>query len=249
MAGTALSPGAFTEGAVQVGRHRVRYREGGRGEPLAIVHGDAGPAEYAAGTALGLLARDRHVIAFELPASGQSGWGTRTPGGPVLAATLAGAMAALGVGAYPVLGTSAGATVALWWAARFPDRVTSVVLESPLVFRTVSPRPAGLDPAAPQDWDRTAGITGPDRDAAVGAHLETLKAPVLVLIGSRDGIISADEGRHYVQAIPDCYFIVVYDAAHDLQGDRPEAFAQVVTDFLTHGPNFTVNHHSTVISP
>ena len=41
----------------------------------------------------------------------------------------------------------------------------------------------------------------------------------------------------------------VYDAAHDIQSDRPEAFADVVGDFLDRGMKFLINDQDGLINP
>jgi hypothetical protein len=41
----------------------------------------------------------------------------------------------------------------------------------------------------------------------------------------------------------------VHDAAHDIQGDRAEAFADVVGDFLRRGMAFLVPDQDTLINP
>src|SRR5216683_7908136 len=39
-------------------------------------------------------------------------------------------------------------------------------------------------------------------------------------------------GRYYKALIPSCHLVLVYEAAHALSEDRPEAFTEVVSDFL-----------------
>ena len=49
--------------------------------------------------------------------------------------------------------------------------------------------------------------------------------------------------------IPNCDFVMVYDANHDIQADRPEAYAELVTDFLTRGsPAFLFSARSGVLN-
>jgi pimeloyl-ACP methyl ester carboxylesterase len=262
----------FTEHRVGADGFKIRYWESGQGAPLAVVHGAGGP-QINGGLPLELLARDRRVIAFELPGFGDSEPNRRTEDGRQMAATLAAAMDALGIETYSITGTSMGGIVCLWWAVDFPQHVTSVVLEAPSAFRCCYERPdnlmtdrdafirafhgrpdrkpwlAGFQPSVPPNWDLVGRIMGPDRDDVLEERLPEIQVPVLVLHGTKDGVISPSEDRHYKELIPDCYVMLVYGAAHDLKGDRPEAYAQVVGDFLSYGPNFLVNHRSTVINP
>jgi pimeloyl-ACP methyl ester carboxylesterase len=265
----------FVERMIEADGFKIRYWESGSDAavpPLVVIHGAGGPQGNAGG-ALELLAKHHRVIAFELPGFGRSEPNTRTANGREMAATLASAMDALEIDRYAVSGTSMGGIVALWWAADFPKNVVSVVLEVPSAFRCCYTRPSNLmadrevfirafhgrperkpwladfKPAVPPNWDLVTRIMGADRDEALTAKLPTIEAPVLALMGTKDGIISADEGRHYKELIQNCYLMMVYGAAHDLKGDRPEAFAEVVGDFLAHGPKFLVRHQSTMINP
>lgn len=94
--------------------------------------------------------------------------------------------------------------------------------------------------------DRTIG---PQHDEKLADALVEMMVPTLVLFGSRDGLFGTDNGRTYARLIPQCSFQIVYDAAHDLSGDRPEAFTDVVIDFLRRGMGFNVTHRPTLLNP
>jgi hypothetical protein len=49
--------------------------------------------------------------------------------------------------------------------------------------------------------------------------------------------------------MPNCALIYVHDAAHDIQGDRAEAFTDLVEDFLDRGWHFFLPEDSTLINP
>jgi len=65
--------------------------------------------------------------------------------------------------------------------------------------------------------------------------------------GTRDGIFPPEQGATYQQLMPNAFLSYVFDAAHDIQGDRPEAFAAVVSDFLDRHGEFLVYDGSTLI--
>jgi len=71
----------------------------------------------------------------------------------------------------------------------------------------------------------------------------------LVLFGDEDGVIPAANGRTFRRLMPNCVYMLVPDAAHDIQGDRAEAFADVVGDFLDRGLQFLLPDASTLIHP
>jgi hypothetical protein len=43
--------------------------------------------------------------------------------------------------------------------------------------------------------------------------------------------------------------VIVYDAAHAIYDDRPEAFAAIVADFLEHRAEFVVRRESGLLYP
>ncbi len=113
---------------IEVGGHRLRYlKRGEGGEPMLLIHGFGGDLNnwlfnHEA------LAADREVYALDLPGHGESskdvGEGTLES----LADTVAGFMAALGVGSAHLVGHSMGGAVALMVARRHPERVRSLSL-------------------------------------------------------------------------------------------------------------------------
>ena len=125
-------------------------------------------------------------------------------------AAAAGAVAdSLGLGPCDVLAAAAHTEAALWRAADAPARVRSIVLESP-------PHP------------------GPELCAA----LPGIRAPALVLLGTRADAGPPAAGVTCHQLLPGAFLTFVYDAGHDVRGDRPGAFAAVVSDFLTRQGRF-----------
>jgi pimeloyl-ACP methyl ester carboxylesterase len=56
-------------------------------------------------------------------------------------------------------------------------------------------------------------------------------------------------GRHYKELMPNCHLVLVYDAGHAIGAERPEAFAEVVTDFLERRDAFVISRTETVIHP
>lgn len=127
----------------------------GAGEDVLLLHGAMTTHhDWLAGPA-GALSENARVTAVDRPGHGQS----RRPrfvGTPRdQAAQIAAGLDRLGVGPAVVVGHSFGALVALALAERFPDRVTRLVLISPLVF----PEPRLLEHAlvAP----RSMPVVGP----------------------------------------------------------------------------------------
>lgn len=79
--------------------------------------------------------------------------------------------------------------------------------------------------------------------------MPTLNLPTLVLFGTLDRSIPPEMGRIYREMMPNCHLVLVYDAGHAIDMDRPEAFASVVEDFLQRHEGFIVTAQSSLIYP
>lgn len=259
---------AFQEHFVAVEGFRIRYMEAGEGAPLVHLHGAGGMRLNAAHD---LLARQFRVIAFEMPGFGAED-NQRSRDMAELAATMAKAAQALGLQRFNLMGTSFGGKVALLLALQFPDLLRAVVLEAPAAIRPegtqapsgapeaiaqrlyahperMPPLPA-TDPAvAMRIAILTRRLRGPDRDAALETRLPELKMPVLAVFGTRDAVIPPAMGRLYKELIPDAHLVFVYDAGHAIAAERPEAFVEVVGDFLEREDAFVISRAKTVILP
>jgi pimeloyl-ACP methyl ester carboxylesterase len=259
----------FREGHVEADGFRIRYMAAGDGPPLLHLHG-AGGLRLTPGH--DLLARQFRVVAFEMPGFGNSAENTRTRDMPELAATMAKAAGALGLESFNLMGTSFGGKTALWLAVQEPRRVAALVLEAPAAIRPSGTRaPSGspeemarrlfahpervppLPPPDPAVQAKTAALVarlrGPDRDPDLEAPLRDLAVPTLVLFGTLDQVIPPEMGHFYKELMPNCNLVFVYDAGHAISTDRPEAFTEVVADFLERREAFVISRTPTVIHP
>ena len=143
--------------------------------------------------------------------------------GPEAAAAIGRTLTSLGVEAFDLLATADAGASALWLALGQPERVRGLVLESP----------TALDGGAAELAHRLAEVT----------------TPTLVVFGTGDRLDVQQTGRVYAEQLPEGHLVFVYDAARDIGRDRPEAFAEVVIDFLERHEAFIINRASTVIHP
>jgi pimeloyl-ACP methyl ester carboxylesterase len=73
--------------------------------------------------------------------------------------------------------------------------------------------------------------------------------PTLVLFGTLDRMIPPEMGHFYKELMPNAHLVFVYDAGHAIATDRPEAFTEVVGDFLERREAFVISRTATVIHP
>ena len=84
--------------------------------------------------------------------------------------------------------------------------------------------------------------------AATHADLPAVSAATLVLCGTLDGGVSAP-ARHCATLVGNGHLSFVYDAGPAIAADRPEAFADVVADFLERHEAYVISRATTVIHP
>ena len=133
------------------------------------------------------------------------------------------ALARLGVASFSLVGISPGATLALAQAVYAPGQIDRLILLSPLL-------------AIMQYTE-------------LGAKLRRVKAPTLVLVGTRDRSGSREAGRFCREHIPTCHLLLVYEAGHAIAADRREACLSPTREFLEQGEGFIVSHESQLIRP
>jgi pimeloyl-ACP methyl ester carboxylesterase len=259
----------FREDFVEADGFRIRFWETGQGPVLVHLHGAGGPRLTRAHD---LLRGHFRVIAFEMPGFGQSAENTRTRSMPELAETMVKAADALGLDRFNLMGTSFGGRTALYLAVQHPERVSALVLESPAAIRLEGARPppgppeemarrlyghpermpplATPDPAVVAKQEALVNrLRGPGRDPELEGRMRDLEIPTLVVFGTLDRIVPPEMGRHYKELMPNCHLVFVYDAGHAIGAERPEAFVDLVSDFLERREAFVINRTETVIHP
>ena len=267
----AMGTPTWQEGHVQADGFRIRYVHAGDGPPLVHLHGGGG---LTLTPAHDLLARERRVIAFEMPGFGDSPENTRHRSMTDMARTMLGAVSGLDIDGFDLMGTSFGGKTALCAALTAPERVRALVLESPAAIRPEGherrPQPATpqelvamlhahperVPPRPPSSIEQRAKVApmvrrlmAPARDAELEAAMPGLQVPVLVVFGTADRLIPPEIGRVYTQLLPSCQLLYVYDAGHAVAADRPEAFAEAVGDFLDRHEGYVVSQRSSVLFP
>jgi pimeloyl-ACP methyl ester carboxylesterase len=257
----------FAQRSVRADGFEISYFEAGEGTPLVWLHGASGLRLTYAHQ---LLAGAHRVIAFELPGFGQSPANERSQSMAELAATMRSAVAELGLERCALWGQSFGGKLALWMAAQEADRFDALVLSSPAAIRVdAGPLPPpeemprllyahperlpDLTPVMPEIEAKQRALVGrligPPRDAELEDAMRRVDVPILVLFGSEDRLTPPELGRLYRELLPQCHFVIVYDAAHAIYADRPEAFAAIVEEFIERREEFVVRRESALLYP
>ena len=130
----------------------------------------------------------------------------------------------LGLADFNLMATADASAAAISLVLAEPGRVRALVLESPSAI--------GSEPRGDLEW-----------------RLPDVSMPTLVVFGTADRVAAQDSGRAYTGLIPNSHLVFVYDAAAAIGRDRPEAFAEVVADFLERHEAFIISRTPTVIHP
>jgi pimeloyl-ACP methyl ester carboxylesterase len=260
---------AFKEGHVEADGFRIRYVEAGQGRPVVMLHGVGGLRVSKVHDA---LAKHYRVIAFEMPGFGRSPPNSRSQSVKDLARTIAQAVGQLGVDTCALVGTSFGGRVALWQALVSPQQVDLLVLISPTAvvpegytMPSIAPDQMGKllfahpenAPALPtvdaanlaKEMALLQRIKATSRDAELEEKLDEVQTLTLVVFGTADRVVPPAMGRTYRERMPNCHYVMVYDAGHAVAAERPEALASTITDFLDLRETFIVSRRDSRINP
>jgi len=115
------------EGTAEVNGTRLWYESNGEGETVVQIHG-AGFGHFNFAPATPILSQHFRVVDYDQRGYGQSDRPLQHYDMEVWADDLAGLMDALGIDAAHVHGTSMGGMIAIVFAAKYPARTTSVVI-------------------------------------------------------------------------------------------------------------------------
>jgi pimeloyl-ACP methyl ester carboxylesterase len=221
---------AFTEHVIQADGVRIRYLEAGQGNPVVVLQSAEGSTPSPFHT---LLAQQFRVIVLEISGFGPPPLAERPGVLRDVAQMLAQAADALGLERYVLVSSSTGTPQALWLALHASERIEALVLISP---------PALLP-------EGRIAANGSIHDAELERRLADVRVATLVLLGTNDKSIPLDTGRTYVERLPDCYYLLVYDAGHAMETERPEALCEAVCDFIERRGTFIVERKNTAINP
>lgn len=208
--------GTLTQGVLPGAEASGRYLLSGCGPTLIHLTEGTTPAWSPAHD---LLARHFRVIAIGCPADA---------GATEAARRLTILADQLGVDRFGLWGTSGAALATLRFTLQHPDRVESLVLESP-----------------PPLWSDHSDTV----DEGLRRQLGGLTVPTLALFGTAADRPIAAERRAYRRDIPSGSFVLVYAAGARISADRPEAFASVVADFVERREAFIVGRANHLIHP
>lgn len=129
----------FDKKETDVGGERVVYLEGGKGEPVVLLHGLGGNKDVWDGFAK-IITPSNRVVALDLPGFGESARSEAADYGyAAQIARLERILGVLGIGRFHLVGQSMGGGIAGLFATAHPERILSLGLIAPTGVKTLEP--------------------------------------------------------------------------------------------------------------
>jgi pimeloyl-ACP methyl ester carboxylesterase len=235
---------------------RLLYRTNARPEPpgdaptIVHIHGFAISGRYLMPTAWRLAPGFRTFVP-DLPGFGRSERPPHPYDIPQLADALARFMDHVGVHRATLLGNSLGCPIIGEFIDHFPDRVERVILVSPAGGRYNLPirkgvsqlalagvrEPLGMAPIAVEDYLRYGLVATWDLLKSMlryptAARIAELRLPTLVVLGSRDPLVSERWAQARLDGLPHVTGVTIEGAAHAINFSHPEQLANVVRSWM-----------------
>jgi pimeloyl-ACP methyl ester carboxylesterase len=252
-------------GTINVDGLDIKYVEAGSGDPLIYLHGGDG---LRLSLAHRELAEKYRLIAFEVPGFGASLNGEKDKSLCDIAAVMNKAIVKLGIERFSLMGHSLGANLSLWMGIENSKSLDAILLVAPTAIRPDAdeykgmphqyrPRVDGNDwyrgptlPSAESNHGkRIEVLNGKPRDPEFEQKMVEISVPVMALFGTSDRVVATTAARIYCELLPKCFAVMVYDAAHEIDLDRPQAVASIAKNFFEHREGFVVNRNDGMVNP
>jgi pimeloyl-ACP methyl ester carboxylesterase len=236
---------------VKVGSSLVQYQVQGCGEPLILIHGLAGSTAWWRRN-VAALSRYYMVYRVDLPGFGSMRNLRNEFSVSGAADWLAAFFSALGLQRASLVGHSMGGLIAAVFAAKWPEKVSRLILAAPAVGFPKSSLKAQLLPLAlstcyvrppffPQlVWDTARAGWGTLLRSArellnmdVQKELESITAHSLLIWGRQDRLVPPQLAENLHRSIRGSRLHILPGAGHIVMYDQAEAFNSLVLEFLS----------------
>jgi 3-oxoadipate enol-lactonase len=240
---------------------RLYHEVHGDGPPLILLEGMGGDIPGWRRN-IPTLARELRVIAYDFRGNGNSDDPPGPTTMSTYVDDTVALLDALGIDRAHLYGQSFGGMVAQELALTRPERVRTLILGCTDMGERTTIRPEGATAPKHEPWRALYAPSFPDRhpehvaddlrvaalqpDHPVGRRRQweavqgfdsydrvpDLRVPTLVLHGTEDRLIPAENGRRLAARIPDAELVLLEGAGHVYHSEQAEAADAVVLDFV-----------------
>ena len=228
------------------------YRMLGTGLPLLLLHGGLANADYWYNQ-LPVFAETYKVIAIDSRGHGRSTFTEEPISYALMAADVIALLDTLGIQRVNVVGWSDGGMIGLELALRHPERLHKLIAYganyNPSGLRAdinenekfnyyIAKAAADYQQVAldPLRWDaflENIGKMWATEPNYTPAQLATITTPTLILDGEEEELIEINHVKEMARLIPPAKLRLMAGVGHFAPWEQPQAFNQIVLDFLT----------------
>ena len=252
---------AFERKDVKLASGTISYFTAGSGQPLLYLHPAGG---FAPSPLLEALTERHQIFAPLTPGFDGTAAHPSVASMEALADLAASFIDAVIGKQCDVFGVSFGGWEALWLAVKHGAKIDHLVLGAPAGVPAGGKGGLPTDPAEARKKlfaypDRAPPVTKPVEwlqgnrrmldhyratslsDPSLPARVAEIKAPTLILMGTKDQIIPRETGQFLKGHIAGSHLAYIYDAGHVADSDQPERLLRIVASFLERGEAYIVN--------
>ncbi len=244
-------PMAPKTGTAPVNGIEMYYAVYGAGDPILLIHGGLGHADYWANQVAD-LSKDHMVIVADSRGHGRSTRNADPYSYELMASDYLALLDYLMVEKVALVGWSDGGIIGLDIAMKHPERLTKLfahaanatvdglrpdVMESKVFneyitrcgedYKKMSPTPDQFDAFVEQISHMWA-----TQPAYGDADLAKIKVPTAIVLGDHDEAITRAHTDHLAQVIPGAKLIILKDASHFAMLQDPAGYTKAVRDFV-----------------
>ena len=229
---------------LNIGGTNIHYELWGSGQPLLLLHGNGEDSTYFAGQ-IKEFSKRYMVIAVDSRAHGLSQGGQQKLSLKQMAEDVLCIMEALSLQKAHILGFSDGGNIALYFALKYPDKVSSLILDGANLFPCGLKLSANIAICSSYIWQVVFGIFSKKSRKKknitalmIGSpdikpeQLKGITVPTLLIAGENDMV------KHsHTQLIQDSLvaskLVIIPGADHFAAQKKPHEFNKAVQNFLS----------------
>lgn len=247
-----------------IGERELYYELHGEGEPIVLLHHGFGCTRIWQDIFPPLVNAGHRILMFDRRGYGRSEGGKDFPAFFVSdrfreenVSEMAALLDSLGLDRFDLVGQCEGGVVALDFAARYPEKVKTVVISSTLCFshdtipnlnRVMFPKAFHeLEPSLQRKLFKWHGKDCAedffnrfrDRGGSYGTGifdirpmLQSIQCPTLVLYPDRSRLFEVEQGVAFYRHLPDGELAVLPRCGHNTYEQQPKEYVHAVLNFL-----------------
>jgi pimeloyl-ACP methyl ester carboxylesterase len=256
---TPVLPTPVAQGLLPVNGVQLYYARFGHGDPVLLLHGGAGNANWWGSLVPVLVAAGHEVVVLDSRGHGRSTRSAEPYSYGLMAADVIGVLDALGLRSVALIGWSDGGIIGLDLAIHHPERLRGLLtfgansdlkgvredaLTKPTVTEYLTRSAAEYEAlsSTPQAYEAFIGAIEQmwqTQPAYTATELASIRVPTTIADGAHDEMILRSHSEYLARSIPKARLRILEDVSHFGLVQNPDEFAALATGFLRALPPVT----------